>query len=260
MIPLDEIAKLFVPGTASCLFMVLLVGLALVCAPKPFPRAGRALLAGTVLLYALLSTSPVHCALAQGLEAGVGSIRAAADAPPVKAIVVIGNGVTTHLHGGTFVDEMKRETAANVAEGARLFSLLGRPLVIVSGGIVDRASQARTEADMMREALVAAGVGSDRIILEERSRNTYEQVVETSRVLREQHVNRFVVVTAPTHMKRVMSVFRRQGRDPIPSVPLAGGARPPATGWPFSLGILDASRDLSYEYMALAWYWLRGRI
>ena len=52
MIPVDEIAKLFVPGTASCLVMVLLVGLGLICAPRPLPRAGRALLTGTVLLYA----------------------------------------------------------------------------------------------------------------------------------------------------------------------------------------------------------------
>jgi uncharacterized SAM-binding protein YcdF (DUF218 family) len=260
VIPLDEIAKLFVPGTASCLVMVLLVGLGLVCAPRPFPRAGRALLAGTVVLYALLSTSPVHSALEQGLDVDVGSIRSAADAPSVGAVVVIGNGVTTHLHGGTFVDEMKRETTANVTEGARLFSLLGHPLVVVSGGIADPASQARTEADMMREALVAAGVSADRVVLEARSRNTYEQVVETSRLLRERQVDRFVVVTAPTHMKRVVSVFRRQGREPIPSVPLAGLERPHATGWAFSLGILDASRDLSYEYMALAWYWLRGRI
>ena len=259
MIPVDEIAKLFVPGTASCLVMVLLVGLGLICAPGPFHRAGRALLTGTVLLYALLSMSPVHSALQQGLDIGVSSIRNAADAPSVDAVVVIGNGVTTHLHGGTFVDEMKRETAVNVTEGARLFPLLGRPLVVVSGGIVDPASQARSEADMMREALVAAGVSFDRIVLEARSRNTYEQAVQTSHVLRELHVDRFVVVTAPTHMKRVVSVFRRQGLEPIPSVPLVD-ARPPETGRPFSLAILDLNRDLSYEYMALAWYWLCGRI
>jgi hypothetical protein len=60
-------------------------------------------------------------------------------------------------------------------------------------------------------------------------------------------------------MKRVVSVFRRQGLEPIPSVPLGAGA-PPETGGPFSLAILDANRDLSYEYMALAWYWFRGRI
>jgi uncharacterized SAM-binding protein YcdF (DUF218 family) len=210
-------------------------------------------------LYALLSTSPMRCALEQGLEGGFGSIRTAADAPSVGAIVVIGNGVSTHLHGGTYVDEMKDQTIANVTEGARLFSLVGRPLVVVSGGIAD-PSQARTEADMMREALVAAGVSSDRIVLEGRSRNTYEQVLETSRIIRDHQVDRFVVVTAPTHMKRVLGVYRRHGSEPIPSVPLEPRAEPQATHWPFSLATLEASGDLSYEYIAIAGYWLRGRI
>jgi uncharacterized SAM-binding protein YcdF (DUF218 family) len=259
VISVDQIAKLLVPGTGSCLLLALLASAALVCLPPPFPRAGRTLLAGTLLVYALLSTSPMRCALEQGLEDGFGSIRAAADAPSVGAIVVIGNGVSTHLHGGTFVDEMKGETIANVTEGARLFPLLGRPLVVVSGGIAD-PSQARTEADMMREALVAAGVAADRILLEGRSRNTYEQVLETSRIIRDHQVNRFVVVTAPTHMRRVLGVYRRHGSEPIPSVPLGPRPEPQRTRWPFSLETLEASGGLSYEYIAIAGYWLRGRI
>jgi hypothetical protein len=60
-------------------------------------------------------------------------------------------------------------------------------------------------------------------------------------------------------MKRVVGVFRRQGQDPIPSVPLASRSASRSARWPFSLEMLDENRDLSYEYMALAWYWLRGR-
>lgn len=260
MSAIDEIAKLLVPGTASCLAISLLIGAGLSFAPRRFARAGRALVAGTVLLYAGFSTSPVRRALERGLAGGYEPVQRAAEAPSAGAVVVIGNGVSTHLHGGTYVHEMKVETAENVAEGARLFTLLHGPLIVVSGGIADPNSQWRTEADMMREALVGAGVPPGRIVMEAASRNTYEQVRQVAAILRRREVNRFVVVTAPTHMRRVERLFRRQGLSPVASVPVAMGARADDTAWPFSLAALRASRDASYEYMALVGYWLRGRI
>jgi uncharacterized SAM-binding protein YcdF (DUF218 family) len=133
-------------------------------------------------------------------------------------------------------------------------------LLIVSGGIADPLSQARTEADMMREALVRAGVPAERILMDRVSRNTYEQVREVASILAQAHLDRFVVVTAPTHMQRVDSLFRRHGLTPVPSVPMVRGNVSPAHTWPFSRVALEGSREAAYEYMALVGYWLRGRI
>jgi uncharacterized SAM-binding protein YcdF (DUF218 family) len=257
---LDEIAKLLVPGTASCLAISLLIGSVLAFRCRRFARVGHAWLAGTIFLYAALSTSSVRRSLEAGLASGYAPLQHASEAPSVGAIVVIGNGVSTHLHGDHYVDEMKVETADNVAEGVRLFTLLDKPLVIVSGGIADPRSQARTEADMMSEALVSAGVPKDRIVMEAASRNTYEQARHVAGILRRSAIDHFVVVTAPTHMRRVDRLFRREGLTPIASVPLAVQTHADESAWPFTLASLRASRDASYEYVALVGYWLRGRI
>ena len=261
MTVLDEIAKHLVPGTASCLAISLMIGAALLLLGRPWRYVGAALLVATVVTYAALSTSAVSRVLERGLARGYSSLQRASDAPATGAVVIIGNGVSSHLHDGRIVHEMKIETAANVAEGARLFGLLSQPLVIVSGGIADPDSQLRAEADLMQDALVRAHVPRERVVMETTSTNTHEQVREVANILRRLRVDRFVVVTAPVHMRRVDRLFRHIGLHPTPSVPLSyerSGAHD-RSGL-FSLAALNASREATYEYMALIRYWLRGRI
>jgi uncharacterized SAM-binding protein YcdF (DUF218 family) len=259
MSALDELAKLLVPGTGSCFAISLSAGAVLLPAPRRWRAAGAAIIAATVVGYAALASPPVSHALEQGLARDFHSIRTAAESRGARAVVIIGNGVSTHLDGGRYVHEMKRETRENVAEGVRLVRLLGARIVIVSGGIADPASQARTEADMMREALVGAGVPPGDILMDAVSRNTYEQAREVSSILARAGIDRFVVVTAPTHMQRVHRLFAHLGLTPVTSVPLARGAEHGRT-WRFTRAALDASREAAYEYMALVGYWIRGRI
>lgn len=255
---IDEIAKHLVPGSASCLAISLISGAALLVAGRPGRYAGGALLAATVVTYAAFSTVPVSRALEWGLTRGYRSLLQPSDARAARAIVIIGNGVSSHLHGGRIVHEMKLETAQNVAEGVRLVPLLADPLVIVSGGIADPVAQLRTEADLMREALVRAGVPRDRVIMETVSTNTYEQAREVTVMLRGLRIDRFVVITAPAHMRRVDRLFQRLGLHPTPSLPLT--SRVPDGRQLFSLAALSASREAAYEYMALVGYWLQRRI
>lgn len=258
---IDDVAKLLVPGTGSFFALSLTAGGLLLAAPRRWRRAGAALIVATTVLYAALANPSICNALEHGLTRGYQTVREPSDAGDARTVVVIGNGVTTHLHGDRYVDEMQPETAHNVAEGARLFALLGSPLVIVSGGIADPASQSRTEASMMREALMRAGVPAARIVMEEASTNTYEQAREVTSILARRRIDRFVVVTAPMHMRRVDSLFRRQGRRPIASIPLSASQEiTPSRGELFSAAALRGSRDAAYEYTALLGYWLRGRI
>jgi uncharacterized SAM-binding protein YcdF (DUF218 family) len=125
---------------------------------------------------------------------------------------------------------------------------------------VDPASQTRAEADVMRDALAGLGVPPDRVIREDQSRNTFEQVINVARLLRTHHLERAVVVTAAPHMPRVLALFRTQGLSPVPSIPLTAYQRRGAGPWLFSVRALADSEAASYEYLALVGYWLRGRI
>jgi hypothetical protein len=112
---IDDVAKLLVPGTGSFFALSLTAGGLLLAAPRRWRRAGAALIVATTVLYAALANPSICNALEHGLTRGYQTVREPSDAGDARTVVVIGNGVTTHLHGDRYVDEMQPETAHNVA-------------------------------------------------------------------------------------------------------------------------------------------------
>jgi uncharacterized SAM-binding protein YcdF (DUF218 family) len=256
----EQAAKLFVPGSLSLLVIAAAVGMVLVSLRGRLARVGRTLLIVTAIVYGALSTPAVASLVERPLVHEYAPLDDRAAAAPVPAIVVLGNGVFVRGAEPDIVHVMHLHTAENVIEGARLFTLLAPRYVVVSGGIPNPSSQSRAEADVMQEALVRFGVPADRILREGTSRNTYEQVVNVRRLLDQRRLGSFVVVTAATHMKRVLLLMNRQGLAPIPSVPLVASERRGARGRLFSAAALGDSQAASYEYLALAGYWISGRL
>ena len=234
--------------------------MALVSLRGRLARLGRAWLVLTAVVYCALSSPPVAALLERGLVRHYRPLRDPAAARGASAIVILGNGVFLVDDGEQVYHAMQRHTFENVIEGARLVRLLQPRHIITSGGIVYSSSQKRSEADVMREALGELGVPSDRVLIEGESRNTYEQVVNIARMLREHNIERSVVVTAAPHMPRVVALFRQQGLSPVPSVPLTAYANRGSGQWLFNFRALEDSESASYEYLALVGYWLRGRI
>jgi uncharacterized SAM-binding protein YcdF (DUF218 family) len=95
--------------------------------------------------------------------------------------------------------------------------MLGRPTVIVSGGITSRDEGARPEAEAMRAAIVQLGVAPEDVVLETESKNTREEAFVIARMLAARRQDPIVLVTSPSHMARSVAVFRAAGLNPIPS-------------------------------------------
>jgi len=80
-------------------------------------------------------------------------------------------------------------------------------------------------------------------------------------ILQARHAEHFVLVTSPTHMKRAVAVFRAAGLAPYPSVTRVRSEGLP-DGWallPYE-SYLRLSSDAIYDYLALGYYWVRGRL
>jgi uncharacterized SAM-binding protein YcdF (DUF218 family) len=69
----------------------------------------------------------------------------------------------------------------------------------------------------MRTFLGDLGVPADRILMEETSRNTRENAIETAKILRERALDKVLLVTSAYHMRRALGVFRKAGIDAIPA-------------------------------------------
>lgn len=251
---LGEIAKLLIPGSVSLLLVGIAAGVIMGCMPGRWARAGRAWLILLVVVYVALGTQPVSEMLEAGLAGEPLRVEAVGSIP---AIVVLGNGTITYVVGDRQLHQLGRPTAISVLEAVRLWERLGRPQIVVSGGMADPSVQRASEAAVMRDELTARGVPAERISVEQGSTNTYEQAVNVAALLRRDGVHRFVLVTAPVHMRRALAVFRRAGLDPVAAA--SRSALRPALAW-FSVSALRGSEAACYEYVALIGYWLRNRV
>ena len=90
--------------------------------------------------------------------------------------------------------------------------------ILISGDhgyVTDRGLH---EARQMKRTLVKWGIPEKDIITEEVSRNTYENAVETKKILDRSypHFKRFLLITSGTHMKRAMGCFEKAGMECTP--------------------------------------------
>jgi uncharacterized SAM-binding protein YcdF (DUF218 family) len=101
-----------------------------------------------------------------------------------------------------------------VAErGAELFLEGWAPLLIFAGGLgaITRHLWDEPEADQFARIAVEMGVPSDRILVENRSTNTGENILFTKQLLAERHLDlrRFLVVQKPYMERRSYATFRK---------------------------------------------------
>ena len=132
-------------------------------------------------------------------------------------------------------------------------------LVIVSGGIPPRGFQLKPESEMLRDALIQAGVPVERIVQDPGARTTREHPQTLGSIFERYHVRQFVLVTSPAHMRRALSVFHAAGLDPVPSVsPLRSENRPQPPWLVPTQTSLDQSDQAVYEYAAWVYYIANG--
>ena len=101
-----------------------------------------------------------------------------------------------------------------VAEtGAHLFLEAWAPLLIFAGGLgsVTRGMWTEPEADQFAEIAIGMGVPSDRILIENRSTNTGENILFTKQLLVDHGIDpeRFIVVQKPYMERRSFATFRK---------------------------------------------------
>ena len=84
--------------------------------------------------------------------------------------------------------------------------------IIVSGGTGRLSQEDPPESLFLKTQLLANGIPDSAILLESRSKNTYENAVFSKEITDSLHLAPpFVLITSAFHMKRSMSVFKKAG-------------------------------------------------
>lgn len=219
---------------------------------------GRRWLTAAVLGYWLLATPSGAWLVSAPASRKYRPIVTRDQAQGAQAVVMLGGGILSRVADGMGLDDLGT-SALRAIETARVYKLLGDPLVIVSGGNTQRMDPPRPEAEAYRAAVVSLGVPAPRVVVEDRALTTHEEALLLKPMLEARGITRFVLVTTPTHMGRSLATFRAAGLDPIPSACHEWGTDD-ASPWTImpTRSALTLSDTALYDYMATIYYWMRG--
>ncbi|MCZ8545103.1 YdcF family protein [Mesorhizobium qingshengii] len=179
----------------------------------------------------------------------------------VDGIVVLGGGLegVINLARGGYELNAGGDRMVETAILARRFPTAK---VVVSGGTGELFLEGEGDADTAPRLLGALGVSPERLILENKSRNTYENAVFTKALITPKPGETWLLVTSAFHMPRAKALFDKAGFATLP--------------WPVDyrtsgregIGLfrdnpadsLQATTVAIREWIGLFAYWLSGRI
>ena len=149
-----------------------------------------------------------------------------------------------------------------MVETAILARRFSEARVVVSGGPGELFLDGEGDADTAPRLLSALGVSADRLILENKSRNTYENAVFTRQMVAPKPGETWLLVTSAFHMPRAKALFDKAG---FPTIAWPVDYR---TSGKEGIGLfrdnpadsLQVTTMAIREWIGLAAYWLSGRL
>lgn len=224
-----------------------------------FARAGRRLVTISTILLLVAAYTPLGQALILPLENRFSPADLSQGTPP-DGLIVLG-GAQDMLVTAARGSPALTEAGERMTETAALARRFPEARIVFTGGsgaiLYDHEAEARGAADLF----AGLGIARDRLELEARSRNTYQNAVFTRELVGPGADERWLLVTSAAHMPRAMGVFRAAGFDVEPW-PVDYRTRGPADLTRFFYTPSEGLRRVDMavrEWAGLAVYRLTGR-
>jgi uncharacterized SAM-binding protein YcdF (DUF218 family) len=220
-------------------------------------RFGQGLVIAAVLLLAVIGIAPVGNALMLPLEERFPKWKPKGVSP--HGIVVLGGAISPDVSAAR-EDIALNEAAERMTAIAQLAREHPQARIVFTGGS-GRLFKGASEADFVPRLFESFGIPRDRIVLENRARNTVENAVFTKALVQPKPAERWLLVTSAHHMPRSVGIFRKAG-FPVEAHPVDFRTRGSADlAGPFGslAGGLARTDAAMHEWAGLVVYWLTGR-
>ncbi|MFC2091710.1 YdcF family protein [Elusimicrobiota bacterium] len=169
-------------------------------------------------------------------------------------IIVLGGGIVNEVPDLSGSGRPTCGMYSRIVTAVRLQKIMGISL-IVSGGEVYKGGG--VESLIYKRFLIDLGVDENKIIIEDRSRDTYENAKYTKVICLDRGFERPIVLTDAHHMKRSLLAFKKVGMDVIPFPASFNISDNQKFIWPDffpSSGGFDTVSRALYEYMGILFY------
>jgi len=128
------------------------------------------------------------------------------------------------------------ESSDRLFQALRLYKLQKINKIIISGGSAKIIKKDVKEADIIKNYLIEIGISENDILIENKSKNTFENAKFTAELLVNQiDTSTFMLFTSSLHMKRAMYAFAKVGINATP----------------YSIDYNTNKSELSFEYLLI---------
>lgn len=104
-----------------------------------------------------------------------------------------------------------------VLQGKADTLLVGGSYIDWQDGVTIVDDKVSSPASEMAEIAVRLGVPEEQILIQDRSLNTAEEAEHDAEMLREKGIDRVILVTSASHMRRAAALFKKQGLEVVPA-------------------------------------------
>ena len=214
-----------------------------------FRKKALRVLMSVVFVWLLLFYTPVMWYLAKPLKI---------NQPPKKAdaIVVFAGGVGESGKPGQGYEE-------RVKHAVELFKQGYAEYLIFSSGYIYTLK----EPEVMKAVATSMGVPEQAIILEEKAKNTLENVLYTSDILEKRQWKSILLISSPYHMRRAFMVWKKNAPGitvtytPVEDSLFYSHPHKDKNGKIIMRRIsTDQIKAILHEYLGIVYYWLRRLI
>lgn len=217
------------------------------------PRLSRGLLSLSIAFCGALLLTPIGQWTIQPLEAPFPETE-----PPAQVDGIIVLGGASSFDGASQREAQLNSAADRVTELVVLARRYPNAKLVYSGGSGLVKDQLHGEAQMIAPLLEAMGIPGERLILESRSRNTWENALESKTLANPQAGETWLLVTSGWHMPRAVGCFRRIGWTVVPYPVDFRGHDPEWAGFDM-VKQLETMSMAEKEWIGLVSYRLLGR-
>jgi uncharacterized SAM-binding protein YcdF (DUF218 family) len=128
----------------------------------------------------------------------------------LKGVVVLGGSFNSGLQSEERNEVLLNSSAERLTKVLEIYNKNAKILILFSGFSGELKPQSWSESDMAKKFFLEQGVRSENLIFENKSRNTFENIIYSKDIIKT-NKGTWGLVTSASHMPRSYFGFKRQG-------------------------------------------------
>ena len=178
----------------------------------------------------------------------------------LKGIVVLGGSFNSGLQSKERNEVLLNSSAERLTKVLEIYNKNPKILILFTGFSGALKPQGWSESDMAKKFFLEQGVRSDNLIFENKSRNTFENIIYSKDIIKN-YKGTWGLITSASHMPRSYFGFKRQGLILEPIIVDFKTGTSPIFWISFNIGSgLSNWSILLHEVVGISYYKITGKI